>query len=200
MSIEQVVNAVDIAIYKLPYMESLYRQAKDGAENMQRIVQRLVNDIRALERKISILDKIAFSCEQERMRTEQRVQELTAQKDRIEKWIANILNGEGYSKLKTIVKENIRDILSDNKKLISISFAAIIQTLKTDPQLVKLIQNMASANDGEQHEDNNNNIVKYLESNKDSILNLVEKNYENLVETLTDNAINTTAVSSSPTL
>jgi hypothetical protein len=29
MSIEEVVNAVDTAIHKLPYMENLYRQAKD---------------------------------------------------------------------------------------------------------------------------------------------------------------------------
>lgn len=39
-------------------------------------------------------------------------------------------------------------------------------------------------NNGEQYKDNNN-IVKYLESNKDSILGLAEKNYENLVEVLT---------------
>jgi predicted DNA-binding protein YlxM (UPF0122 family) len=45
MSIEQVVNVVEIAIHKLPYMENLYRQAKDQAEKMQRIRQGLVNDI-----------------------------------------------------------------------------------------------------------------------------------------------------------
>jgi transposase len=65
MSIEQAANAVEIAIYKLPHMETLYRQAKDQAEKMQRTIQRLANDIRALERKISLLDKIAFSSEQE---------------------------------------------------------------------------------------------------------------------------------------
>jgi hypothetical protein len=60
----------------------------------------LVNDIEAGKNKISILDKIALSSEQECKRTEQQVQELTAQKDRLEKLIANILNGEGYSKIK----------------------------------------------------------------------------------------------------
>ena len=63
MTIAQVANSVEIAIHKLPYMESLYQQAKDQAEKMQRTVQRLANDIRALEHKISLLDKIAFSCE-----------------------------------------------------------------------------------------------------------------------------------------
>jgi hypothetical protein len=190
------VHVVDIADDKLPYMEDLYRQAKDQAEKMQCTIQRLENDIEARKNKISFLDKIAFSSEENCKRTEQRVQELTTQKDILEKLIENILNGEGYSKLKQILKESVKAILSENRKLISISFVALIQTIKTDPQMVKLIQNMPSVNDGEQHKDNNN-IVKYLESNKDSILGLAEKNYENLVEALTNSAISNTAASSS---
>jgi transposase len=195
MTIEQLANAIEIAIHKLPYMENLYLQAKDQAEKMQRTIQRLANNIRALEYKISILDATAFISEQECRRKEQQLQELTDKKDRLEKFIVNILNGEGYSKLKQIVKA----ILSENKKLISISFVALIQTIKTDPQLVKLIQNIPSTND-EEHKDNNN-IIKYLESNKDRIMDLVEKNYENLVEELTNNTINIAVASSSnPTL
>jgi spore cortex formation protein SpoVR/YcgB (stage V sporulation) len=57
---------------------------------------------------------------------------------------------------------------------------------------------MPSANDGEQYKDNNN-IVKYLESNKDSILNLTEKHYESVVEALTDNTLDTAAAPSSST-
>jgi hypothetical protein len=177
-------------------MDNLYQQAKDEAENMQRTVQRLANDIRALEYKISILDNTAFSSEQECKRTEQRVQGLTHKKDKLEKLIANILNGQGYLKLKQIVKENVKAVLSDNKILISISFVALIQALKADPQMIKLIQNMPSANYGEQYKDNNN-ITKYLEYNKDRILNICERNYENLVEALTNNAIDIAASSPS---
>jgi hypothetical protein len=194
MSIEQVVNVVEIAIHKLPYMENLYQQVKDEAEKMQGTIQQLANYIRALERKISILDKIAFASEQECRRKHQEIQELADKKNRIERLIANILDGEGYSKLKQIVKENVQAILSDNNLLISISFTALLQTLKSDPQTVKLIQNIPSANNGEQYKDNNN-IIKYLELNKDRIVNLGEKNYENLVEALTNNAINNAAAS-----
>jgi hypothetical protein len=66
-------------------MENLYRQAKDQAEKMQRIRQGLVNDIEERKNKISLLDKIAFTSEQECKRIEQRVQDLTAQKNRLEK-------------------------------------------------------------------------------------------------------------------
>jgi hypothetical protein len=180
MSIDQVVNAVEIAIHKLPYMETLYEQVKDQVDKMQRTIQRLENDIEARKNKISILDKIAFSSEQECKRAEQRVQGLTDKKDKLEKLIANILNGEGYSMIKQIVKENVKTVLSNNKILISIAFVALIQTIKGDPEMVKLIQNMPSANDSEQYKDNNNNITKYLEHNKDRILNLGEKHYENL--------------------
>jgi post-segregation antitoxin (ccd killing protein) len=136
MSIEKIVSAVDIAANRLPHIESLYRQAKDEAEKMQCTIQRLANDIRALELKISTLDKTALSCELECKRTEQRVQELAIRKDRLEKLIAHVLNGGGYTKLKQIVKENVKAVLSNNKILLSASFAAVIQTLKTHPQTV----------------------------------------------------------------
>jgi hypothetical protein len=56
-----------------------------------------------------------------------------------------------------------------------------------------------TANDGEQYKDNN--ITKYLESNKSNILGIAEKNYENLVEALTNDSISSAATSSSdPTL
>ncbi|MDQ3838594.1 MAG: hypothetical protein M3297_04925 [Thermoproteota archaeon] len=112
----------------------------------------------------------------------EELQELIAHKDRLERLIANILNGEGYSKLKHIIKENVKAILSEKRLLISISFAAVIQTLKDNPQMVKLIQKMPSANDGGQYNDNNNHIIKFIEVNKDRIMYLAEKHYENLVE------------------
>jgi septal ring factor EnvC (AmiA/AmiB activator) len=195
MSKEQVAKVVETATHKLPYTESLYKQAKDQAEKMQHTIQRLANDTAALERKISILDKIAFSSEQDCRRKHQEIQELTAQKNRIDIWITNILNVECYSNLKTIVNA----VLADNKKLISISFAALIQTIKAEPQIVKLIQNIPCANHGEQHEDDN--ITKYLESNKNRIMDLSKKNYENLVEALTNGSIsNATTSSSNPTV
>jgi hypothetical protein len=198
MSIEQIGNVVDIAIHKLPYMEILYRQIKDEVNKLQYTRQGFENDIETRKQKISILDNTIFSIEIDCRRKHQEIQELIAQKYRIEKLITNILDGEGYSKLKQIVKENIKAVLSDNKILISTAFAAIIQTLKADPEIVKLIQNIPSANDGEQNKDNNN-ITKYLEYNKHTLSDLAEKNYENLVEVLTNSAINNaTHASSNP--
>jgi septal ring factor EnvC (AmiA/AmiB activator) len=109
MSIEQVVNVVDSAIHKLPYMENLYRQAKDQAEKIQRTVQRLANNMRALEHKISILDNTVFSIEMDCRRKHQEIQELTAQKDIVEKLIAKVLNNdEDFSKIKQITKEAVK--------------------------------------------------------------------------------------------
>ena len=71
MSIEQVVNAVDTDINKLPYMESLYKQLKDEVDKLQYIRQGLLNDIADLKYKILILDKTAFSIEQDYKRKEQ---------------------------------------------------------------------------------------------------------------------------------
>jgi len=66
--------------------------------------------------------------------------------------------------------------------------------------MVNLIYNIISSNadDGKQHKDNsnNNNIIKYLELKNDRILCLSEKNYENLIVALTNNAIDAAAASS----
>ena len=117
--------------------------------------------------------------------------------------IAYILNAEGYSKLNQIAKESVKAVLAENKKLISASFAAIIHTLRDHPEMVNLIYSTSIANSSEQYkDDNSNNITKYLNVNKDRLLDLTEKNYENLVEALTNDSISSVAASSSsnPTL
>jgi hypothetical protein len=117
--------------------------------------------------------------------------------------IANILNkndNEDYSKLKQIVKEIIKAILSENKQVISVSSAALLQTLKSDAEMVKLIYNMCTANTGG-YKDNSNNIANYLESNKGAVVDLAEKNYNNLVERLTNDIVSTVGASpSNPTV
>jgi len=84
MSIEQIVDAVEIAIHKLPYMENLYGQVKDEVNKLQYIRQGLLNDIAALKYKISALDKTAFSIEQDCKRKYQELQEFNDKKDRTE--------------------------------------------------------------------------------------------------------------------
>jgi uncharacterized protein (DUF3084 family) len=158
-------------------METLYKQLKDEVNKLQYTRQVLISDIETKKSQISISDKTAFSIELDCRRKEQQLQELIDKKNRIENLIANVLNSdnEGYTKLKQIVKESVKAVLSDNKLLISTAFAVVIQTLKADPEMVKLIQNICTANNGEQHKDNHINITQYFESSKDRILNLGEK-------------------------
>ena len=85
--------------------------------------------------------------------------------------------------------------MSENKQVILLSFTALIQTLKYDPEIIKLIYNILTANTG--YKDNSNNITKYLEANKDALLDLIEKQYEKLAEALTKNTIDIAASASS---
>src|SRR5215213_4953002 len=196
MSVEQVVNFIDIASNRLPYMESLYEQAKEQVDKLQYTIQGLLRNIDALKYKISLLDKTAFICEQDCKRTEQQLQELIAKKERLEKLIANVLNSdnEGYSKIKQLVKENVKATLSENKQVISLAFTALLQTLTSDPKMINIIYKIQATSDHQQHKnDNNDNAIKYLEFNNDALLDLAEKHYESLVKTLTNNAIALTA-------
>jgi hypothetical protein len=62
-------------------------------------------------------------------------------------------DNEVYSKLKQIIKENLSPFIR-KEKLISVSFAAIIQTIKADPEMVNLQHIPSTVSDGEQHKDN----------------------------------------------
>ena len=65
--------------------------------------------------------------------------------------------------------------------------------------MTNLIHKIVTTNDGQQHKDDNNNkAIKYLEVNKNSLSDLAEKHYENLVEVQTNNAVANT--SPNPTL
>jgi hypothetical protein len=57
--------------------------------------------------------------------------------------------------------------------------------------MANLIYNMSATPDDRGHDNNNddNNVIKYLELNKTGILDLSEKNYENVVEALTNDSI-----------
>jgi exonuclease I len=73
MNIAQVVNIVEVAIHKLPYMETLYKQVKDEVDKLQYTRQYLMDDIEARKNKISILDATTFIFEQECRRKEQQI-------------------------------------------------------------------------------------------------------------------------------
>jgi len=110
----------------------------------------------------------------------------TNRKNRLEKWIMDVLNGKDYSKINQIAKESVKEsvkaILAENRKIISIAFTALIQTLKDDPELVNLIHNMLIPKVNGHNDNNDINIIKYLGFNKYNLLDLAEKNYQNLVE------------------
>ena len=74
MSIEQVVNAVDIAIHKLPYMESLYGQVKEQVDKMQYKIQQSEKDLNTVKDEIAsakaLLNSYHTLCERKRQEAE----------------------------------------------------------------------------------------------------------------------------------
>ena len=67
------MNAVEIDIHRLPYMENLYKQIKEEADNMQLTRQRFTHEIETLENQISMLDKTIFPIEQNWKREHQKI-------------------------------------------------------------------------------------------------------------------------------
>jgi hypothetical protein len=64
--------------------------------------------------------------------------------------------------------------------------------------MANVIHNMSATQDVHGHDNNNDdNIIKYLELNRTRILDLSEKNFENIVEALTNSVIANIANASS---
>jgi hypothetical protein len=94
MSIEQVVNTVDTAANKLPYIESLYEQAKDEVDNLKDRKLYLLKDVDFLSAKISRLQEITYSLEQNcrRRKGEQGIQEFDDANEMTKMFVANIFD------------------------------------------------------------------------------------------------------------
>lgn len=98
MNIEQVVNAVDIDIDKLAYMESLYRQAKDEVNKMQLTRQETENYLHTLNDEIAsskeLLQSYRISCQRKRQESEKLNDEISRVETLMSRFKNNIKNTE----------------------------------------------------------------------------------------------------------
>jgi hypothetical protein len=84
MNIEQVGNVVDIAASKLPYIESLFEQAKEEVDNLKDRKLYLLKDVDFLSARVSRLQETVYSLEQNcrrRKAEEQGIQEFDDPKE-----------------------------------------------------------------------------------------------------------------------
>jgi hypothetical protein len=130
MNIEQVVNAVDIAIHKLPYMEGLYKQLKDEVDKMQRTRQQLENYLHKLKEEIasakSLLNSYHTLCERKR----QELENINSEASRIVTLVNRFKsNNEEYLKIEKTVEEKVKSVLTDNKQILQFALASIIEAL-----------------------------------------------------------------------
>jgi dihydroorotase len=99
--------------------------------------------------------------------------------------------------IKYFIKPNANDPNPSFKQVMSVAFSALHQTLKSDPKMINIIYKILTTNDRKQYK------IIITTITLSNIFNpimityyLAEKHYENLVEALTNNAIN--ASSSNP--
>ena len=134
MSIEKVANVVEIAIDKLPYMESLYEQVKDQVDKMQRTIQRLENYSHTLNDEIAsakdLLNSYHVLCEHKR----QEAEDLNNEISRLEALVSRFKsNNEEYLKINQRVQEEVRSVLTDGKVLLQFALASVIEAIRRNP-------------------------------------------------------------------
>ena len=134
MSIDQVANAVDIAIHKLPYMETLYRQVKDEVDKMQRTRQEMENNLHTLNDEIAsakaLLNSYYTLCERKR----EEAENLNNERSRLEALVSRFKsNDEEYLKINQRVQEEVRNVLTGGKVLLQFALAAILEAFRRNP-------------------------------------------------------------------
>jgi hypothetical protein len=134
MSIENVVNAVDIDIHKLPYMESLYRQAKDEVDKMQRTRQETENYLHTLNDEIASSKELLNSYHISSERKRQEAENLNSEISRLDTLVSRFKNNnEEYLKIQQTAKNKVTTVLRDNKQILQFALAAVIRALRRNP-------------------------------------------------------------------
>jgi predicted transcriptional regulator len=194
MSLEQVVNAVEIAANRLPYMETLYGQAKDQAEKMQRALQRLENYSHTLNEEIAsskeLLQSYHISCQRKRQESENLNNELY----RLEAVISRFKHtDEEYLKIKNTVEEKVSSVLSDGKVILQFALASVIEALRRNPDKYNnlLVSNTLSSSTAITSAQQVSSPSQYDEKYNAMILEVADKLYntvlKQLVSTIMDN-------------
>ena len=186
MSSEQVVNAVDIAIHKLPYMESLYKQLKDEVDKMQRTRQQLENYLHKLKEEIAstkeLLNSYSSSCERKRQEAENLNKEIL----RLETIVSRLQNNnEEYLKINKTVEEEVSRVLIDSKVLLQFALASVIEAIRRNTgKYNNLLFNDTSASSTSTPPQGS--LLSHIEGDRDIILEEANKLYDSLLHYFTN--------------
>jgi predicted DNA-binding protein YlxM (UPF0122 family) len=194
MNIEQVVNAVDIAIHKLPYMEGLYKQLKDEVDKMQRTRQQLENYLHKLKEEIasakSLLNSYHTLCERKR----QELENINSEVSRIVTLVNRFKNNnEEYPKIENIVEEKVKSVLTDNKQILQFALASVIEAIRRNPDKYNsLIFNDTSASSTLTSIPAQGSILSHIEDYRDMILEEAKRLYDSLLHHSTNSIMDNT--------
>ncbi len=197
MSVDQVVNAIDTAIHKLPHMESLYEQAKDQAEKMQRTIQRLENYSHTLNDEIArakaLLNSYHVLCERKMKEAENLNNELS----RLEALVSHFkINNEEYLKIKQRAEEEVSKFLTDGKVLLQFALASVIEAIRRDSNKYNnlLVYNISASSTAIPAQDLP---LLHIEDYKDTILEEAKRLYDSLLHHFANSIMDNTAANSS---
>jgi gas vesicle protein len=189
MSIEQLVNVVDIAANKLPHMESLYTQAKEEVDKMQRTMLQLNNSLHMLNDEIAsakaLLNSYHMLCECKR----EQAANLNNEISRLETVISRFKNNnEEYLKIKKTVEEEVSRFLTDGKVLLQFAIASVIEAIRRNPDKYNnlLVSNTSSSSTSTPAQDLP---LSHIEDYRDMILEEANRLYDELLKHFTNSII-----------
>ena len=181
MDIKHVTKLLEVANDELPKVEEMYK-------NLHRDIMNLNQKRRDAEAAILKLNGdfiyLRNSADHQRLECEKLESEkmtLYLKKIRLESAIKQLQNSQKYTKIETIVKQQVNKVFGDDKQLLRLAFEAIIESLLNNPYrlqpFMEYSMSLASASNSLYIANHNGNHEKhptfysqsYLSPNYDSV-------------------------------
>jgi hypothetical protein len=198
MTIEQIVNVVETAIDKLPYMESLYEQVKEQVDKMQYKIQGSNKDLNTLNDEIAsakaLLNSYYMLCERKRQEAEQ----LNNYISRLETVVIRFKNNNDkeYLKIKKTVEEEVNKFLTDGKVFLQFALASVIESIRRNTEKYNnlLVSNTSESSTSTPAQ---GSLLLHIEDYRDMILEEANRLYDNLLHHFTNSIMDNAAGASS---
>jgi hypothetical protein len=140
MGIKQVVNLLAIANNDLPAIEKQFKRLRNNTNMLQfqkRIDER---NLYQLNNKIASTTKLLNSFRISCIRERRQIENLYNEKASIENLVTHFKNNnEEYLKIKQAAFEEVKSVLTDDKLLLKFATLAVIESLRSNPELYNLV-------------------------------------------------------------
>jgi transposase len=160
-NLEWFVNMVLIGAYKIPSLDDEYKSLKNDIGKLEYKKQLLSRDIGNMKNKIATLREAESAYEETCNAGKEEIQYLNYKKEQLQDFVTRFKNGnKKYLEIKGIAQEHVNYLLTQRKRMLTVTIIAVIEALKMNPDMYMTI--FVDSNKDDTLNDSNSFVSMYL--------------------------------------